>query len=252
MEQEWRLERSAMEQQLRLYGQLYADELARVAARARHRTRRVDSSGRTAVIPVVITKPSDLPVDRAVVFADLIVGLREHKWADPIASECDEPRCIAPTAIDLAKRRRPDAPWLLYMEDDVILGPDFGLIPEILREADELFPHAGIVSFFSRSVQEPGLSIHPVEQFRWLQCAAIRNTDHLVGFRAFIDDAVPRTASKQWSCEIPDQAVQAFMATGYDAYAVWCPSLVQHAEVTSVFWNYRIPSPSPSYERAYR
>jgi hypothetical protein len=169
-------------------------------------------------------------------------------------SECDEPRYIAPSAIDLARRHRRGAPWLLYMEDDVILGPDFGLIPEILREADELFPYTGIVSFFSRSAQEPGWSIHSMEQFSWLQCAAIRNTDHLAGFRTFIDHAVMQSADKRGITQryvVPDQAVQTFMATEYDAYAVWCPSLVQHAEVTSVFWNYQIPCISPSYERAY-
>src|SRR5262249_28663380 len=96
---------------------------SRVGPSARpHRAIRIP---RGAVIPVVITKPSDLPVDRAAVFADLIVGLREYEWADPIVSECDEPRSIAPNAIDLARRHRRGAPWLLYMEDDVILGPDF-------------------------------------------------------------------------------------------------------------------------------
>jgi hypothetical protein len=255
-EREWQLERSAMEQQLQLYadGQLYADEIARVAARARQRTGQIDSFAGVAVIPVVITKPSNLPVDRAAVFTDLMAGIREHKWADLIVSECDEPGYIAPNAIDLARKHRRGARWLLYMEDDVILGPDFGLIPEILREADELFPDCGIVSFFSRSVQEPGWSIHSMEHFRWLQCAAIRNTDHLVGFRTFIGCVVMQSAEKQGLTQryvVPDQAVQTFMATEYDAFAVWCPSLVQHAEVRSVFWNYEIPCISPSYERAY-
>jgi hypothetical protein len=67
------------------------------------------------------------------------------------------------------------------MEDDVILGPDFGLLPGLLREADELFPYTGIVSFFFGSFGEPGWSIHSMDQFGWLQCSAIRNTDYLRG-----------------------------------------------------------------------
>jgi hypothetical protein len=246
------LERWAREQQ-RL---LYAGEIARVVADAPQRTGQVDSPPSVAMIPVVITKPSDPPVDRTAVFADLMVGLREYKWADPIVSECDEPRYIAPKAIDLARRHRPDAPWLLYMEDDVILGPDFGWLPEILREADERFPYTGVVSFFSGSIDEPGWSIHSMEQFGWLQCAAIRNTDHLVDFQAFIDCDVTESAGKRWTMQLPDVAVRAFLATEYDAYALWCPSLVQHAEVTSAFWGESQTECAPkriskSYARAY-
>jgi hypothetical protein len=147
------------------------------------------------------------------------------------------------------------------MEDDVILGPDFGLIPELLREAEELFPDAGVVSFFSVHVDEPGWSVHPMGDFAWLQCAAIRNCDYVAGFRAFIDYFVAQCAAKEWVsqrwlCEAPDQALQIFLTTEYDAYAVWCPSLVQHARVTStfsLFMNQVLPPGriSPSYERAY-
>jgi hypothetical protein len=204
-----------------------------VVAKARRRIGQVDSLREVAVMPVVVTKPSDLPVDRAPVFADLMVRLREYAWADPIVSECDEPIYIAPNAIDLARRRHPGAPWLLYMEDDVILGPDFGLLPGLLREADGLFPDAGLVSFFAVGPSEPGWSSRPMEQFAWTQCLAIRNTDYLVGFRAFIDHAVTQSANKlRW--EVSDVAVGTFLAVEYDAYALWCPSLVQHAFVTSV------------------
>jgi hypothetical protein len=168
-----------------------------------------------------------------------MVRLGEHRWADPIVSECDEPRYIAPQAIDLARRHRPDAPWLLYMEDDVILGPDFGLLPGLLREADELFPNTGVVSFYSGPTIEPGWSIHPMNRFNLLQCAAIRNTDYLGGFRAFVDHGLTQSAGKQRSetlpYEIPDMAVRMFLAFEYDAHALWCPSLVQHADVPSVF-----------------
>jgi len=193
------------------------------------------------VIPVGITKPSDLPADRAAVFADLMVRLREYKWADPIVSECDEPRYIAPKAIDLARRHRPDAPWLLYMEDDVILGPDFGLLPALLREADELFPSTGIVSFFAEGFGEPGWSTHRMHGFGWLQCAAIRNTDHLEGFRS---------AGEQLTAH-PDEALRAFLAVEYGAYALWCPSLVQHADVTSAFFGQTVGRISWSYKLAY-
>jgi hypothetical protein len=244
------LERWATEQQR----QLYADEIARVVTRARERAERMDSFGGVAVIPVVITKPSYLPSDRAAVFAELVVGLREYKWADTIVSECDDPRYIAPNAIELARRHRPDASWLLYMEDDVVLGPDFGWLPEMLREADELFRHTGLVSFFSLWFDEPGWSIHPIEQFGSLLCVAIRNTDHLVGFRAFIDYVVTQSADKQWMTQ-SDQAVRTFLGSKYDAHAVWCPSLVQHAEVTPVYTKYQTVGPpkriSTSYEQAY-
>jgi hypothetical protein len=210
--------------------------------------------GGKAAIPVVITKPSDLPADRAAVFADLMVGLRECKWAAPIVSECDDLRYIAPNAVDLARRHRPSAPWLLYMEDDVVLGPDFGWLPEILREADELPRYTGVVSFFSLWFDEPGWSVHPMKQFGSLLCAAIRNTDHLLGFRAFIDYVVTQSADKQWMTH-PDEAVQTFLAMEYDAHAVWCPSLVQHAEVTPVFTKFQTVRPpkriSTSYELAY-
>ena len=230
----------------------YAEQIARVVARARRRVGQADSLREVAVIPVVITKPSDLPVDRAAVFADLMVRLREYKWADPIVSECDEPRYIAPKAIDLARRHRPDAPWLLYMEDDVIPGPDFGLLPGLLREADELFPDTGVVSFFTEGCGEPGWSTHPMPHFGWLQCAAIRNTDYLVGFRTVIDDGVTERAAKQF-LESPDMAVRLFLAVEYDAYALWCPSLVQHAEVTSAFLGPVDASGriSLSYKQAY-
>jgi hypothetical protein len=221
-----------------------AEEIARVAAQARQRIGQADPlrEGDEA-IPVVITKASDLPVDRAAVFADLMVGLRECKWADPILSECDEPRYIAPNAIDLARRHRPDAPWLLYMEDDVILGPDFRLLPGLLREADELFPDTGVVSFFSGWHRDPGWSIHTMDRFGWLQCAAIRNTEYLVGFGGEAEQLH----------EHPDKAVRDFLAIEYDAYALWCPSLVQHAVVTSAFLGQTTDAArtSWSYRQAY-
>jgi hypothetical protein len=229
VEEQWRLD---------------AEESARVVAQARQRIAQADSLSGVAVIPVVITRPSDVPVDRAAVFADLMACLREYTWADPIVSECNEPRYIAPKAIDLARRHRPDAPWILYMEDDVILGPDFGLLPGLLGEADELFPDAGIVSFFSESFSELGWSRRSMGEFGWLQCAAIRNTDHLVGFRAFIDDVVTQSAGKKGSrvlpYEIPDLSVQMFLAAEYDAYALWYPNLVEHARVVpSVFRHWQ-------------
>jgi hypothetical protein len=218
----------------------------------------VDSLREVAVIPVVITKPSDLPVERAAVFADLMVRLREYKWADPIVAECDDPKYIAPNAIDVARRHRPDAPWLLYMEDDVILGPDFGLLPGLLREADELFPNTGVVSFFSGSIGEPGWSIHSMEQFDWLQCAAIRNTDYLSGFRAFIDRGVTQSADMQsfrdepaLPYEVPDMAVRIFLSLEHDAYALWYPSLVEHADVPSVFSQWQMKRGSRSQKQAY-
>jgi hypothetical protein len=195
-------------------------------------------------MPVVITKPSDFPAERATVFAELMARLREYEWADPIVSECDEPKYIASTAIDLARRHHPDAPWLLYMEDDVILGPDFGLLPGLLREADEIFPYTGLVSFFSPRLLEPGWSIHPMDEFSWLQCVAIRNTDYLVGFRS----------AGGHLYEHPDVAVKSFLAVEYDAYALWCPSLVQHAGVTSAFFGQSMDASeriSRSYVQAY-
>ena len=226
--------------------QRYAEQIARVVAQARQRIRQADSLREVAVIPVVITKPSDVPVDRAAVFADLMVRLREYKWADPIVSECDEPRYIAHNAIDLARRHHPDAPWLIYMEDDVILGPDFGLLPALLREADELFPSTGIVSFFAEGFGEPGWSTHRMHGFGWLQCAAIRNTDHLEGFRS----AGEQSAGEQLTAH-PDEALRAFLAVEYGAYALWCPSLVQHAEVTSAFSGHKNERISWSYKQAY-
>jgi hypothetical protein len=156
--QESRLAEEQRQEQMRLH----AEEIARVVAQARQRIGQRDSLRDGAVIPVVITKPSDLPAERAAVFAELMARLREYEWADPIVSECDEPTYIASTAIDLARRHHPDAPWLLYMEDDVILGPDFGLLPGLLREADEQFPNTGGVSFFGY-FDKPGWSTHPME-----------------------------------------------------------------------------------------
>jgi hypothetical protein len=246
--------RLAAEEQRRLW----ADEIARVVAQARQRTGQGDSLREVAAIPVVITKPSDHPVDRAAVFADLMVGLGEYKWADPVVSVCDGPMYIAPQAIELARRRQPDARWLLYMEDDVILGPDFGLLPGLLREADELFPDTGLVSFFSGWFDEPGWSTRPMERFAWLQCAAIRNTDHLAGFRAFIDSVVTQSAGERSTTSrvrdefpVPDEAVKAFLAAEYDTFALWCPSLVQHADLGSVFLPDRGTRISKSYEQAY-
>jgi hypothetical protein len=66
---------------------LDAEEIARAVAQARQRIGQVDSLLGVAAIPVVITKSSDLPVDRAAVFTDFMVRLREYRWADPIASE---------------------------------------------------------------------------------------------------------------------------------------------------------------------
>jgi hypothetical protein len=264
-----RLEAWADEQRSRLAeeerGRRYAEETARVEALARARAGQVDAL--RGVIPVVITKPSELPVDRAAVFADLMLDLREYPWADPIVSECDEARYTTPRAIDLARRHRPDAPWLLYMEDDVILGPHFGLLPELLREADELFPQTGIVSFFSGAFIEPGWSTLPMQRFGWLQCVAFRNTDYLGGFRSFIDDLVTQTAGEQSTSstagqEVPasertrpdppsDIAVGTFFTARYDAFALWCPSLVQHAELASVFGGAQLRRISRSYEQAY-
>lgn len=139
------------------------------------------------------------------------------------------------------------------MEDDVVLGPDFGLLPGLLREADELFPHTGIVSFFSGTFGEPGWSIHSMEDFGWLQCAGIRNADYFVSFRTFIDDLVTRSAGQQFTT-FPDVVVRTFLAAQYDTFALWCPSLVQHAEVTSAFFSQTEDAPkriSRSYRQAY-
>jgi hypothetical protein len=229
----------------------WAEAIAHVMAQARQRIGRANSVGRVAAVPVVITKPSDLPADRAAVFADLMIRLREYKWADPVVSECDEPMYIAPTAIALARKHRPGAPWFLYMEDDVILGPDFELLPGLLSEADETFPGAGVVSFFSGGTPDPGWSVHPMRQFGYLQCAAVRNTDYLAGFRAVIDHVVSQDEGKRLY-EIPDLALATFLTIEYDSYALWCPSLVQHANVTSAFSGQptgeRI---SKSYKQAY-
>jgi hypothetical protein len=220
--------RLAAEEQRRLF----AEQIPRVLTQARQRTGRVDSLRDAVAIPVVITKPSEVPADRAAVFADLVVSLREYKWADPIVSECDELRCIAPNAIDLARRHHPGAPWLLYMEDDVILGPDFGLLPALLREADDLFPDAGLVSFFSCFIDDPGWSTHLMAEFVSPLCVAIRNTDYLLGFRAFVDAAAD---GPHYLIDSPDPAVRMFMAVEYDSYALSCPSLVQHTDVTSTY-----------------
>jgi hypothetical protein len=255
----------------------YAQEIARVVAQARQHPGQVNSLRGAAAIPVVITKPSDLPAGRAAVFADLMARLREHMWADPIVSQCDEPSYIAPNALELARRHRPDAPWLLYMEDDVILGPHFELLPELLREAEERFPDAGIVSFFSgswiwqngsewRGYIEPGWSIHRMERFGWLQCAAIRNTDYLGRFRTFIEDLVTRRTDKPPTSrtrqKVPtsrrrrpdppsDKALATFLAAEYDTFALWCPSLVQHADLASVFPGTQHKRNSRSYKQAY-
>jgi hypothetical protein len=229
----------------------YAELIPPVVAQARRRAGHEDSLPEAPVIPVVVTKPSDLPADREAVFTDLMDRLREYRWVDPIVSECDEPRCIAPEAIARARRHRPGAPWLLYMEDDVILGPDFGLLPGLLREADEIFPYTGIVSFFSVDRIEPGWSTRPMQQFAYLQCAAIRNSDFLSGFQDFVDYVVTEGATRY---EFFDVALGAFLAAEYDAFALWCPSLVQHADLTSVRhgeqggWPKRV---SWSYEQAY-
>lgn len=228
----------------------YAEQMARVSANARQRTNSLRE------LPVVITKPSDLPVDRAAVFADLMVRLGEHGWADPIVSECDEPRWIAPTAIELARRHRPEAPWLLYMEDDVVLGPDFDLLPELLREAGELYPDIGAVSFFSGSgtLTEPGWSVLPIEHFGWLQCVAIRNTEFLLGFRAFIGKLAGNAASvspRTRPTPRSDSAVGSYLATEYDTFALWCPSLVQHADLASVFAGPQRRRISWSFRQAY-
>jgi hypothetical protein len=239
--------RLAAEEQRRLW----AEEIVRVVDRARQRAGQVDSHREVAAIPVVITKPSDHPVDRAAVFADLMVRLGEYKWADPVVSVCDGPMYIAPQAIELARRRQPDARWLLYMEDDVILGPDFDLLPGLLREANELFPDTGLVSFFSMAAQEPGWSIHPMRGFSCLQCAAIRNTDHLVGFRTVIDHVMTQGGG-EFLYGIPDLAVANFLTVEYDSYALWCPSLVQHADVTSAFYGQPAGGrTSWSYRQAY-
>lgn len=244
---------------------LWAEGIACAVIEARQRIGHVPREW--SVIPLVVTKPSDLPADRESVFANLMAGLREHEWADPIVSECDEPRYIVPTAIDLARRHHPDARWLLYMEDDVILGPDFGLLPGLLCEAEQLYPHAGIVSFFTMWPDEPGWTIFPMAGFAWLQCAAIRNTDHLAGLRTFIDGLVIRSAGERlttprtqhespaWYRTRPlppsDDALGAFMAIEYAVHALWCPSLVQHAALASVFVPDRGTRISPTYKQAY-
>jgi hypothetical protein len=94
-----------------------------------------------------------------------------------------------------------------------------------------------------------------MEQFSWLQCAAIRNTDHLAAFRPFVDYDDSRGAGKPATRRaFHDVAVGAFLAGEYDAYALWCPSLVQHAEVKSAFFNQAKDTTtrtSKSYKQAY-
>jgi hypothetical protein len=71
-----------------------------------------------------------------------------------------------------------------------------------------------------------------------------------VGFRAFINYVTTSTPRY----EFPDLATQAFLAAEYDAFALWCPSLVQHAEVTSALFSQTQGAPkriSKSYKQAY-
>jgi len=157
----------------------------------------------------------------------------------------DEWHYIAMYAVDLARETCPDAPWLLYMEDDVILEPSFESLPELLDEADGLFPNAGIVSFFSpfgtgwiAGIPEnpkPGWSTYEMARFAWLQCAAVRNTDRLLGFRDFIEARAAERAQGLYTtamtCEESDGALGSFLATHYDVYALWYPHLVRDADV---------------------
>jgi hypothetical protein len=179
--------------------------------------------------------------------------VQHHKWCKPIVvSEHSHIHEDTARLIRAVVEEAPGAPWVLYLEDDVELGPRFDEIPALLGEVDRRFPTAGVVSFFSVLDVDYGFSERPVGAFAWAQCTALRSPDPdaFEGFSKFFYGR----PGMEGIFEADKQIGGYYLHRGL-TWLLYTPSLVQHRPVESCHYieikDYEARK-SPTFEREFR
>jgi len=134
---------------------------------------------------------------------------------------------------------RTDSSWILHLEDDVRLGPDFGrVIPSVLQASDR-----PAVSFFDTVDGATGL--HTARKpFYWAQCLAVR-ADIAPGFVPFYEEWI---ASHDEHHSAVDVAFGDYTTHIGTPIYVYRPSQVQHRPVPSTLGSRSTHRQSPTFD----
>ena len=130
--------------------------------------------------------------------------------------------------------------WLLRIEDDAHLGPDFDELPRWLDAS------YGAVSFFSLRNRPDGIERVAWSSFCMSVCVALRG-DLMPICQEFASDWYERTGH----CHASDFLIAAWMKHRAARMAVVYPSLVQHRALPSNFAGRSKARQSPTYRMAY-
>lgn len=169
---------------------------------------------------------------------------REHEPDTP-------PRVDFPAVIDRALETR--RPWILQLEDDVVLAPDFGrLALPAVAEADAR--RADAVSLFSRSRRDVEM-FHRGERWRTqapssfcMMQAVFLRASAMVGFSAW----TPRWyGANPEHVHAADLLLGAWLSERRSRMLVHVPSLVQHRRVPSTLPNHRGDRRSETFRLAF-
>lgn len=170
--------------------------------------------------------------ERSVELFGLTSALRRAGDYDVHVSRHEESHKDVGNALRKA-RQAATGDWVMYLEDDVLLGSAFGVIPGVLERVK---PQAGAVSFFSLQREPPslqrlvvqgvelGVEYRSARRLMMVQCLCIR-TELLDGFD---EHALAWYAAHPTEAHAADPLIGDFIADkGYKLALVW-PSLVQH------------------------
>jgi hypothetical protein len=145
--------------------------------------------------------------------------------------------------------------WVLQLEDDAILSPDFEAHAlRLLRRADAR-PDVGLVSFYSGRRLRPGeappdpptLEYLPGARFLMAQAIALR-----AGSVADHNGFLLRWTSERGRPYATDPATAAWLSARGLRYARAWPGIVQHRDVPSLYGHRRNPNRfSSSYDARY-
>lgn len=135
-------------------------------------------------------------------------------------------------------------PWVLHLEDDVHVGPDFGQLPAILFTVPD---RVAVAAFFSIADGPDGWT--RVAPSRWCmhQCTAVR-AGLAAGFEEFAAEWYEAHPQHRSASDLLLGAWCAHRGAGVAAYR---PSLVQHRPLPSTLGPRSRRRESRSFHRAY-
>ncbi len=182
--------------------------------------------GPSPAVPIRVVIPT-MPQRETVLLA-LLDDLSAIDWVTGVVvSEHEDSRQDVANAFERGCAAG-DSEWLMYLEDDVVLGKRFREIPDLLAPLPD---DVGMVSFASLRDGEPGMERITASQFSCTCCLVLRSS--LVdGLRAF---------ARGWYIRFPQHKHASDLLLG--AYVAMCsreirlfnPSLVQHKDLPSTF-----------------